>query len=227
MLLSDDLICYYSQLQPPARIPKKITVLNPQSDVRVQEINRHFFRKFYSDAKPRGLILGINPGRLGAGITGINFTAPRQLEENCGIAHPWGNSSELSAEFVYAVIERYGGPAHFYADWLMGAVSPLGFIKAGKNLNYYDDPALLKIMTPFITEQISRQVQLAGSVADCICLGEGKNYDYLYRLNEKQGWFRQIISLPHPRFIMQYKRKEQEKYVLRYLQALQGDTHTN
>ena len=44
-----------------------------------------FFYKFYSDSNPRRMIFGINPGRFGAGTTGINFTAPKQLQEFCGI----------------------------------------------------------------------------------------------------------------------------------------------
>ena len=90
-------------------------------------------------------MLGINPGRFGAGITGVNFTAPRQLKENCGIDHPWGNSSELSAEFIYEMIAAFGGPAKFYADYFIGAVSPLGYMKDRKNINYYDDKKLQQI----------------------------------------------------------------------------------
>lgn len=227
MLLSEALIRYYLDLHPPAGLPKSISVLHPQTDKRVQVITRQFFRKYYQDDRPRGLILGINPGRLGAGITGINFTAPRQLLENCGIPHPFDNSSELSAAFVYSVIEEYGGADAFYADWLIGAVCPLGFMQSGKNLNYYDDPALLKKLTPYITKQVAAQVQLAGHPETCICLGEGKNYDYLCRLNDQHQWFRQISKLAHPRFIMQYKRKEQEAYIRQYLQLLKDITQAN
>ena len=74
------------------------------------QVVKHFFEKFYSDNNPRRLLLGINPGRFGAGITGVNFTAPKQLKENCGIDHAWKKSSELSAEFIYDMITAYGGP---------------------------------------------------------------------------------------------------------------------
>ena len=51
------------------------------------QIVETFFYKFYNDTNPRHLIFGINPGRFGAGTTGINFTAPKQLKEICGIDH--------------------------------------------------------------------------------------------------------------------------------------------
>ncbi len=219
---SDQWIAYYLGLQPPASLPRGVEVLCPYTEPAVQQVTRQFFQRFFRDKQPRKLILGINPGRLGAGITGINFTAPRQLSENCGIAHPLGNQSELSAEFIYTVIARYGGPETFYRHWLIGSVCPLGFIRNGRNLNYYDEPALLEKVKPFIIEQISRQTELAGRPEVCICLGEGKNLRILQQLNSTHQWFREIHPLPHPRFVMQYKRKELENYIRLYLDRLRA-----
>ena len=98
-----------------------------------------FLQKYFNDVRKRKLILGINPGRFGAGITGVNFTAAKQLTDECGIEHPFSNGSELSAEFIYAMIKAYGGPEKFYNKFFIGSVCPLGFVKAGKNINYYDD----------------------------------------------------------------------------------------
>jgi len=47
----------------------------------VRKLIREFYTKFYSDCKPRQLVLGINPGRFGAGATGIPFTDTRRLNE--------------------------------------------------------------------------------------------------------------------------------------------------
>ena len=38
----------------------------------------------------------------------------------------------------------------FYANYFIGAVCPLGFMKDGKNINYYDDKKLQQAVTPFI-----------------------------------------------------------------------------
>jgi hypothetical protein len=180
-----------------------------------------FFVKFYSDNRPRQLMLGINPGRFGAGITGINFTAPRQLKENCCIEHPWGDSSELSAEFIYEMIGQYGGPAKFYGDYFIGAVSPLGFIKDGKNINYYDDKKLQAIVTPFIIDTIRQQLKMGFTTSNCICIGGGTNYKFLMKLNEEHRFFDKICALPHPRFIMQYRRKRKQEYLDQWLHCLQ------
>jgi Domain of unknown function (DUF4918) len=218
--LDRQLIRFYQQLTPPT-LPKDIDLLYPHPDRQVVKVVKAFFEKFYSDNKPRRLMMGINPGRFGAGITGVNFTAPRQLRENCGIDHPWGNSSELSAEFVYEMITAYGGPAKFYAGYFIGAVSPLGYMKDGKNINYYDDKKLLQAVKPFIVDTIRQQLRMGFITDVCFCIGGEKNHKFLSALNEQHGFFQKIVPLAHPRFIMQYRRKKKQEYINEWLSALQ------
>ena len=46
-----------------------------------------------------------------------------------------------------------------------------------------------------------------------------ENTPQLY-LNEKYGFFNNIIPLEHPRFIMQYNSKDKEIFLEKYLNAL-------
>jgi hypothetical protein len=218
-MFAQKLINFYRQLKPPA-VPKGFEVLHPQHDKEVMKVVEHFFTKFYDDSRPRKLLLGINPGRHGAGMTGINFTGPRQLKEVCGIDHPWGNSSELSAEFIYEVIGQYGGPSAFYGDYFLGSVSPLGFTKDGKNINYYDDRKLEQAVTPFIIDTIHQQLDMGFDRTVCLCIGGEKNFKFLQALNQKNEFFQSIVPLAHPRFIMQYRRKKKQEFVDEYLKAL-------
>lgn len=135
---------FYSTLQPPAQLPNGIEWLHPQQSPGVMGLATAFFQKFYNDTQPRTLALGINPGRFGAGVTGVNFTAAKQLTEHCCIEHNLKPQSELSAEFIYEVVEAYGGAALFYSRFFIGAVCPLGFVQKSKNINYYDDKSLLQ-----------------------------------------------------------------------------------
>ena len=118
------------------------------------------------------------------------------------------------------MINAYGGPAKFYSNFFIGAVSPLGYIKAGKNINYYDDQKLQKAVSPFIKETIERQLQMGFSRDTCICIGGEKNFKFLDALNNEHKFFNKITPLPHPRFIMQYRRKRMGEYVGQYLDAL-------
>jgi hypothetical protein len=213
---------FYATLKRPGGLPAGVEVLFPQKKKDVMRVVNLFLEKYYSDNKPRQLLLGINPGRFGAGITGINFTAPRQLKERCGIAHPFGDSSELSAEFIYEVIDRYGGPERFYSHHFISAVCPLGFTKNEVNLNYYDDKQLQLALRPFIIKNIKKQLAFGFKAKRCICIGGEKNFKFLSALNEEQKFFKEIIPLPHPRFILQYRRKQKDLYIRQYLQALEG-----
>lgn len=219
--LARQLIQFYKQLIPPA-VPRGFQVMHPQPDLEVMKVVKLFFEKFYKDNNPRRLLLGINPGRFGAGITGVNFTAPKQLKENCSIDHPWKNSTELSAEFIYDMIASYGGPSVFYNDFFIGAVCPLGFMKNGKNINYYDDKKLQQSVTPFITSTIKQQLKMGFKTDICFCIGGEKNYKFLSSLNEQQHFFEKIIPLAHPRFIMQYRRKKKQEYIKEWVTLLSG-----
>lgn len=165
-------------------------------------------------------MVGINPGRFGGGITGINFTGPRQLTNHCSIQHSFGNGSELSAEFIYEVIERYGGAGKFYARFFIAAVSPLGFTKDGINLNYYDDRALQQSIRPFVIENLEKLLSFGFARDRCICIGGAKNFKYLETLNGECGFFKTIVPVAHPRFILQYRRKQKETFIQQYLEAL-------
>jgi hypothetical protein len=179
-----------------------------------------FYRKYYSDERQRTLIFGINPGRHGAGITGIGFTDPVLLEARCGIASTLERRSELSAQFICDVVEAYGGPEMFYGDFLFTTVLPFGLLKAGKNYNYYDDKETLAAFEPFIIESIKAQMGYANVSRDIVCIGQGKNLKFLEKLNQEQGLFDSISVIPHPRWVMQYRRKEKGKYIENYIEVL-------
>ena len=219
---AEQLYEFYSSFQPQQKLPNGIQWLYPQKGEEVMTVVKAFLHKYFNDTQERKLMLGINPGRFGAGITGVNFTAAKQLSNDCGIEHPFKAGSELSAEFIYAMIAAYGGPGNFYSHFFIGSVCPLGFVKGGKNINYYDDKELKAAVTHFIVDSIEKQLSFPVDRTQCLCIGGEKNYKYLSGLNEKYQWFTQITPLPHPRFIMQYRRKQLDAFIQLYLDALKN-----
>jgi len=222
MLLSDRLKEFYFNLDPVLSLPAGIEVMNPYSDSYVRVICSAFFDKYYSDNLKRILLLGINPGRFGAGVTGITFTDPIRLEKDCDIQNNYRKKLEISSVFIYEVIRSYGGPVRFYSNFILSAISPLGFLKKGKNVNYYDTRELLFKLKPFIVSTLKKQTAIAGTSERVICFGEGRNYWYLNKLNKELGLFGEIISLPHPRWIMQYRFRNKRDYVKEYIRKLEG-----
>ncbi len=95
------------------------------------------------------MILGINPGRFGGGVTGIPFTDPKRVIEKCGLAYSGEMKHEPSSVFVYEMIDAFGGAIKFYEQFYIHSVCPLGFTNInnkGKaiNYNYYDSKELTK-----------------------------------------------------------------------------------
>lgn len=223
-LLSDQILEFHEQLKPAFRLPRGVELLHPYCQDSVRSLVRLFYQTYYADHEPRVWMLGINPGRHGAGVTGIPFTDTHRLEQHCGLRHGLGPGRELSSEFIYRVVEAAGGAGRFYGRVYISSVCPLGFTKGGKNLNYYDDPLLLRRLEPFIRSSLEKEWTLLGRPRRCLCLGEGKNYRYLSELNRETGWFEQIQPLAHPRWIMQYARNRADSYVGLYLRHLEGQT---
>jgi Domain of unknown function (DUF4918) len=219
-MMSNQILQFYQSLKLNAKLPKGVGFMNPYQDQKTFEITTLFYRKYYHDTESRKMILGINPGRFGGGITGVPFTDPINLEKFCGIENDFQKKPELSSTFIYQMIEAFGGSKKFYTEFYISALSPLGFVKEDKNLNYYDIPKLQTAVEPFIISCIQKQLSFNINREVAFCLGEGENFKYLLKLNQQHQFFSQIIPLPHPRFILQYKRKLLDEYVGRYLSAL-------
>lgn len=213
---------FFNELQIKVALPEGIKCLDPFKENEVQKINQLFFEKYYNDQNERKMIIGINPGRFGAGVTGINFTDPVNCERVLKIENSFEKRSELSSDFIYHVIDLYGGPKNFFSTFFITSVCPIGFTLNNKNLNYYDDSELQNKLSEFILESLETQLKFEINRKVVYCLGEGKNYKFLSDLNSKHSLFEKIVPLPHPRYIMQYKRKEMEKFVEYYISVLKG-----
>lgn len=217
MTFSKKILLFFKSLDMQAELPADVEVMNPFKDKSTFDLCSKFYDKYYNDTDSRCMILGINPGRFGGGITGIPFTDPIRLQRICDIENNFQMKQELSSVFVYDVISAFGGPEAFYSKFYISSVSPLGFTKSNKNLNYYDDKNLENAIKEFVIGCLKKQLKFGIKTDVVFCLGEGKNFNYLCRINEEMKFFEKIVPLSHPRFIMQYKLKKKEEYIDRYL----------
>lgn len=212
-------------------LPEGIGVLDPFHGGNATEVRRIvelFHRRYYSDESPRTLMLGINPGRLGAGSTGLSFTDTKRCEGDLGIPVNGLRTHEPSSDFFYRMIRAAGGPQAFYRAVYVHSICPLGFVKEqpGKgpvNLNYYDDKALEKAVTPLVESWLHTLVDCGMRRDTVLCIGTGKNATYFTRLNERLRLFDRIIALEHPRYVMQYRTKQLGLYIDKYLAALEDN----
>ncbi len=219
---------HFTTLRPDWQLPAGVELLFPFSEVATQACMTAFYEKYFDDNRDRIFVAGINPGRFGAGVTGVPFTGPKMLREVCGIEHNFTSRPELSAEYIYRWINAMGGPEVFYQDFYITSVCPLGFTKDGKNYNYYDDKKLQRAVLPHIIANFNTQMAFGCRRDFLLVLGEGKNFKFIKALNDEQGWFGEVIPLSHPRFVMQYKRKSLDLYLNDFVEksrrVLEGTT---
>lgn len=224
-MLSERINSFNRSLDPDLKLPRNIRVMNPFKDnPEVLEISQKFYNMYYFDSNPRKMILGINPGRLGAGQTGIPFTDSKRLEENCGFEISSVQTHEPSSVFVYKVIEAYGSIRGFYRDFYINSVCPLGFLEQNNkgnwiNCNYYDYPELFSAVKEFCVDSLKKQLDFGMDASVCYVLGK-KNAVFLSILNEEYSLFGKLVPLYHPRYIVQYKAKYMNDYVEEFLQTL-------
>ena len=225
MTFADQILAFSQSLNIQEKLPDNIRVLYPyRENPEVLQIATTFYKKYYDDHRRRKLILGINPGRLGAGATGVPFTDPKRLKTYCDIDCSF-SLHEPSSVFVHEVIQAYGGVAKFFGDFYISSVCPLGFVKIDDqgretNYNYYDSAALAEALTPYIVSTLREQINFGLDTGRVYCLGTGKNFKFLKNLNREHQLFGEVLPLEHPRYVMQYKSKAKDSYIDKYLRLL-------
>jgi hypothetical protein len=225
MTFADKVIAFNKNLDFKGPLPEGIRIMNPfRENEQILPLSAAFYKKYYDDPRPRHIILGINPGRFGGGVTGVPFTDPKRLKKECGIDFPGKETHEPSSVFVYEVVNAYGGPEGFYRDFYITSLCPLGFTARGRNgkevnYNYYDSRELTLAVRDFIIGSLRQQIALGVATDIGFCFGTGQNADFLRRLNEEHRFFDRIIALPHPRFVMQYQSRNKPAFIDQYLAA--------
>jgi Domain of unknown function (DUF4918) len=219
MNFSTKAIKYFCNLKTPHIKSSGVGVINPYDKDDVKEIIKKFYTKYYDDDNERLFIVGINPGRFGGGLTGVAFTDPVALRENCKIENNLGDRKELSSKFVYAVARKVGGAEKFFSGVFLTALYPFAITHNGKNYNYYDERPLFDLLKNDIVENVQRQIKFGARRDFAILLGK-KNAEFFSIINEEYKFFKKIIVLEHPRYVMQYKLKKIDSYIKKYLAAI-------
>ena len=203
------------------RFPEGITSYNPYIDQNAWRCVSEFFRKFFDDNHARYVLFGINPFKWGAGLTGVPFTDARRLKEKCGIEFNDPASQENAAGFIYEVIDRIGGPEVFYKQFYFNWLCPLGLldskVKGHKGYSYYERANLYHGVKELIANNIAHLLDLGTNRENCIVIGRGKNEQYLRKINDERGFFKNIIPLEHPGYITRYHAGERDRYLKQYV----------
>lgn len=223
---ADKVIEFNRNLQYSGKLPNDFQVINPYMDnPETMVVMEKFYHKYYNDSNQRKFLIGINPSRHGAGVTGIPFTDTKRLESVCGIKMGSAYTHEVSSVFIYDMIAAYGGADEFYRDIYINSPFPLAIVRRSKgnwiNANYYDDKALFNEVKDFIIDTLKKHISLNLDISEVFILGK-KNADFISKLNQEASLFKKMTVLEHPRYIQQYKSKEKDLYIDKYILALKN-----
>ncbi len=221
----DKVITFNRQLHYSGKLPIGFQVINPYMDnPETMTVMEKFYHQFYKDSNQRRFMIGINPSRHGAGVTGVPFTDTKRLESECNIKMYSAHTHEVSSVFMYDFISQYGGVNHFYKEFYINSPFPLAIVRCTKdgkylNANYYDDPTLFEMVKDFMIASLKDHISLGLDTSEVFILGK-KNATFIHKLNKETKLFDRLTTLEHPRFIQQYKFKERKYYIDKYILAL-------
>mgnify|MGYP003611661713 FL=1 len=221
----EKVIDFNRNLQYSDELPENFRVINPYLDnPETLDVMQQFYQKFYNDANSRKFIVGINPSRHGAGVTGVPFTDTKRLESICGITMHSAHTHEISSVFLYDMISEFGGAAAFYKQFYINSPFPLAIVRKSKegnwlNANYYDDKTLFETVKDYMIASLKQHISLGLDTSEVYILGK-KNATFIQKLNKEANLFGKMKVLEHPRYIQQYKSKEKQLYIDKYILTL-------
>ncbi|REC40283.1 SMUG2 DNA glycosylase family protein [Chryseobacterium sp. 5_R23647] len=220
----DKVIQFNRNLKYSGNLPDDFQVLNPYLDnPETMVVMEKFYHKYYNDSNQRKFLIGINPSRHGAGVTGVPFTDTKRMESVCGIKMESAYTHEVSSVFIYDMMAAYGGAGEFYRDIYINSPFPLAIVRKSKgnwiNANYYDDKELFNDVKDFMIDSLKKHISLNLDISEVFILGK-KNAEFISKLNNEANLFDKMTVLEHPRYIQQYKSKEKDLYIDKYILAL-------
>lgn len=129
---------------------------------------RNFYETVYSKGANRIVLCGINPGKNGAGKTGIPFLDNEAVSKF--LPNVKERDWERSARFIMSVINEIG-KERFFENVYLTNISWFGFLKERNNYNYYQLPTPLpsiftktfiqemNIVQPLVIIPLSKEVE--------------------------------------------------------------------
>jgi hypothetical protein len=222
---ADKVLQFNKSLDFKGKLPKGISIMNPfREDKKVNRVASQFYKKYYDDNGDPPYDTRHQPRQVRRRRNRYSFHRSETVGRK--MRHPFHGElkHEPSSVFIYEMIDAFGGAESFYKQFYINSICPLGFTATnarGKevNYNYYDSKELIAAVYDFMCDSISKQIAFGIDTGTGFCFGTGKNEKFLRELNEEKKYFKNIVALEHPRFIVQYKSKTKQDYIDKYVSS--------
>ena len=196
-------------------LERNVKILSDFLDNKDNIINFH--KKYVEPNSPRVVICGINPGRNGAGLTGIPFIDFESLSNM--LPDIQKKDWEQSAKFFFSVIQEFG-IEEFYKNFHVTNISWFGFsrIDKPKNVNYFEKDIFTEIAI-YLIDKFVEEMELINP--DYI-IPLSKTVKYELEKLKKQGKIRAEIGtcINHPSWVVTYRRKDLSIWRQKYIDTL-------
>ena len=176
-----------------------------------------FHKKYVEPNSPKIVICGINPGRKGAGKTGIPFIDFASLTRM--LPDIKENDSEQTAKFFFSVIQKIG-IENFYKNFHVTNLSWFGFSRIDKNKNVnYDNEDIPAEIKNCLIDKFVEEMELINPDY-IITLSKDVLYE-LKSLKEQKKISSEIgARLNHPSWITTYRSKDINMWKIKYVETL-------
>jgi hypothetical protein len=114
-----------------------------------------------------------------------------------------------------------GGPRDFYNRFLISSVMPMGLLNGTKNCNYYDSASIFRKCKSVIQLSMEKHLDMHVNRDRVIILGK-KNADFFYKIKGFNTLFKEVVTLDHPRYVMQYQLKNKDRFIGHWISTLRG-----
>lgn len=171
------------------------------------DLVRKFYQTYYRHHSDRIVLCGMNPGRLGAGQTGIPFMDFHAISQLFPDVQQ--HVRERSAQLIWSVIKEFG-INNFYDHVYLTNISWLRFTKDEKNLNYYELPSTIQnIFTNTFIEEMK-------IVQPKVIIPLGVEVERSLRKMAKSNRLTYPVEnrLPHPAVLV--KKEDRPKLIQQY-----------
>ncbi|HIP11449.1 MAG TPA: DUF4918 family protein [Arcobacter sp.] len=170
---------------------------------------KRFNEKYYDGYYPKTVLCGINPGKNGAGKTGVPFLDFSSLSKLIdGVVSA---DTERSAQFFYDIAEEIDAEK-FYRSFYVTNISWIGFTKDGNNKNYYE---LSDSVKDFIYDAFKYEMSV---VAPKTIISLSQEVKKTVNNIFKSSGINTSASLPHPNYCA--FPKNYEKCKMQYIEML-------
>ena len=174
-----------------------------------------FHKRYVQPNSPKIVICGINPGRNGAGLTGIPFIDFESLSKM--LSNIGNKESEQSAKFFYSVIQKFE-IENFYQKFHVTNISWYGFsqIDKQKNVNYDNISTEIAI---FLIEKFVEEMEF---INPDVIIPLSRNVLYELVSLKKRDKIKAEIGtrLCHPSWISTYRSKDFDLWTAKYVEVL-------